>query len=823
MIKNYLKLTFKLLKRKKIFSAITILGMTVPLMFLMIIISSISHFTTHDAPESKFDRVILLDKLKYSIERPNSMSGNMESNPTYHFVRNYIKPMKSPEKVGIVSGIQSYNCYINNKKARLKAVYTDADFWEIADFEFIEGKAFYASDVENSQLVAVIDEHTRKLVFGDENALGKTMRFFKRQYKIIGVVKNVDITRQHTHANVWLPITTSDKYMVKDIFGFGTGCTCILLADTKNRIPQIEEEFSHIIKNFQLGSYEGLTKIDGELSTVTYNKKLKGIMNNLFSVNINENYIIYLAYIVIFFFFIVLPSVNLLYVHSSRINERLSEIGVRKSFGGAQRSLSGQFITENITISFFSGLLGLICTFLFFWIINRSQVIPGLYLSISLKSLIICIVLWLIFGISTGLLPAIRMSRVRITDCLNRQEIHQSFTILARKIKRLKILLVLEFVLTFLSLAVILTFVFRFQKNNSYPLGFDYHDVYQVSVKLYDEKSFIWFGENVGNDEITDLIKSYNLVEYYGKWRWNEPYFKGYTTVNGGVKYKETMVKDNVYITITGQNMDKIFKLKVINGRWFDETDERPDYKPVILNLSLKERLFGDENAIGEYVNICDDRCQVIGIVDHYKYHGEFSTPVDIVFSKGFFNNMSIKSSMSDQTDFFRIKHGTAEEDIHSMARSISQKYPEYEINITSLDSVRAKYLRNTLGPIAVIASLFFLILLIVLLGLYGVLWYDISLRKHEIGIRRATGATSGRIFSLIVKEMLVWASLGMIIGIIFFVQIPFLNLFSVELRNSVISVLCAALIIYMLVIICSIMPASQAAKIQPAVALHEE
>ncbi len=65
MIKNYLKLTFKLLKRKKIFSVITIFGMAVPLMFLMIIISSLSHFAAHESPESNFDRVISLNRLNF--------------------------------------------------------------------------------------------------------------------------------------------------------------------------------------------------------------------------------------------------------------------------------------------------------------------------------------------------------------------------------------------------------------------------------------------------------------------------------------------------------------------------------------------------------------------------------------------------------------------------------------------------------------------------------------------------------------------------------------------------------------------------------------
>jgi len=821
MLKNYFKLTFKLLKRNKLFSIITILGMTIPLMFLMIIISVISHFASKNAPESNFDKVICLESIKYSIERPNSMSGNMVMQPTFDFIKNHVKTMKTPDKVGIVSGMEFYNLYVNNKKTTLKAVYTDEVFWEIADFKFIEGRAFNSSETKNSQLLAVIDESTKKLVFGNENALGKTMKIFRKQFTIIGVVKNVDISRQRTHSNIWLPITTSDKYMIKDIYG--SGCTCLLKAKTKEQLPKLEAEFAQIINNFHIGSYEGLTKIEGELTSVEFNKKLKTTLNDLLSVRIDEDYVIYLAFIVIFFFFIILPSINLLYIQSSRINERSSEIGVRKSFGSSKKMLSRQFIVENITISLFSGIIGLVFTLLFFFAINYSQIIPGLHLSINLNSILICLALWMLFGVSTGLLPAIRMSRVGIIDALNQEEMHKNFTLLARRIKRIKIILVIEFALTFFSMVVILTFVYRFQKNNSYPLGFNYKDVYQVSVSKYDEQGQGMFGETLGNDEIFDFIKASSFVKNYGNWHWNEPYHDGYTTIMGGIKYKGKQEKDEIYLTIAGAEMDKVFGLKLINGRWFDKSDDRPDYHPLVINQACKTRIFKDKNAIGEYIDISGNNCQIIGVIDNYKYHGEFSTPIEIIFSRTDLNNLGINCWSRTITDFFKVKPETKIEDINSMARVLTQKYPDYEINITSIDSVRDKYINKTLGPIAIIIIVFFLILLIVLLGLFGVLWYDISLRKSEIGLRRATGASSSRIFKLIVKEMLLWASIGMIIGLIFYLQLPVLDLFSIDSGIGLSAIISATLIIYALVIICSLIPASQAAKIQPATALYEQ
>ncbi|MCD4732273.1 MAG: ABC transporter permease, partial [Bacteroidales bacterium] len=808
MFKNNLKTTILVLKRKKLFSAITILGIAVPLMFLMIIISTISHIAAYESPQSNFDRVLFFDQKKASIKRTN-MSGTMGGGPTYDFVKKYVKPMKTPEKVGVVSRRQHYNMYQNNQKTKLKIVYTDGEFWDIADFKFTEGKAFNIFDVDNAQQVAVIDEFTRNLVFGDENAIGKSINFFRDNYKIIGVVKNVDVIRRSTHANVYLPITTSETYSKKDIFG--NGIYCLLLANSNEQFSQIESEFNHIIENFQLTDYDGLTKIEGELRIDSFIITLENLFQELFSIRISADRIIYFAYAVIFLFFILLPSINLLYIHISRINERSSEIGVRKSFGGNKSTLSKQFVSENLIITIFSGVLGLIFTLLFCFILNRSNVIPGLHLTLNVNSLLLILILWIFFGVITGILPALRMSRIKIIDALHQHDSHQYFDFIVWKAKRLKMLLVFEFIITFIALAIIGTFVFRFQKNNSYPTGFDVDNVYHVSVVQYDMEGG-YFGHPGFEKEIIELIKSKSFIESYGEWTWNEPYHDGYTTFSG----KETVGDielESIHITHTGINMDKVFNLNLIEGRWFDKTDDIPDYNPIVINQLLKENLFNDEKAIGENIQVRETNLKVIGVIDHYRYHGEFSKPVDILFYTNSYNKLSINCWGKQRTDFFRVKPGTTVEQINNLATRISQNYPDYEIEITPLKTDRSKYFRKIWGPVVAIFIVFSFVLFIVLLGLFGVLWYNISLRKIEIGLRRAVGATSNKIFIQVIREMLSWASIGILIGVLILVQIPLLKLFPVETDVFIASVISAALIIYLLIIFCSIIPGIQAAK----------
>jgi putative ABC transport system permease protein len=108
-------------------------------------------------------------------------------------------------------------------------------------------------------------------------------------------------------------------------------------------------------------------------------------------------------------------------------------------------------------------------------------------------------------------------------------------------------------------------------------------------------------------------------------------------------------------------------------------------------------------------------------------------------------------------------------------------------------------------------------------MGLFGVLWYNISRRKAEIGLRRAIGASGNNIVLQIVSETLVLSTFSLIIGSFFAIQFPLLNVFDLPAGVYISALVLAILFIYALVIICAIYPGKQASNILPAVALHED
>ena len=110
--------------------------------------------------------------------------------------------------------------------------------------------------------------------------------------------------------------------------------------------------------------------------------------------------------------FMALPAINLMNLNLSRILERASEIGVRKSFGATSRNLVGQFVTENVVLSLVGGALGFLLSIAVLQAINTTDLLPYARLVVNLRVFGIGFAFALFFGVLSGAYPAFRMSRL---------------------------------------------------------------------------------------------------------------------------------------------------------------------------------------------------------------------------------------------------------------------------------------------------------------------------------------------------------------------------------------------------------------------------
>ena len=263
----------------------------------------------------------------------------------------------------------------------------------------------------------------------------------------------------------------------------------------------------------------------------------------------------------------------------------------------------------------------------------------------------------------------------------------------------------------------------------------------------------------------------------------------------------------------------EVFDLNLVSGRWFSEEDAALDWEPLVITQPLSEALFGREDPIGQQVEEWggdDGDGRVVGVVSAYRRRGEFSE-----------DNFFILARLEDDDHHTRflvkVRPDTplaAQEQIFKRLKAMA---PWYIVDITTLEEDRTSSFKLTLTYLFAAGVVSVLVLGMVALSLSGVLWQRTTLRTEEIGLRRALGGSAASIYAQLTGEMLVVASIGVIAGLLLVLQLPLLELLDYTSGTYVLSIALAALVIYGLVIVCSLYPGRLACRIRPVEALHHE
>ena len=409
MLKNYFKIAIAVLKRRKFFTFISLFGISFTLTIIIVLAAFIDNIVSANYPETNRDRSLYIISMQ---QKDPVHSGQMSGPMSFYFLNHYVSTLKTPAKVAISSFYASTNTYVNNKKLVISVKYTNDAFWDVFQYQFLEGKPYNKQQIDNGEHVAVISEDTKKEYFGDEpSVVGKYIEADNVQYRVTGVVKSVPVTQPISSADLFLPYTVSKAdYRTKGYMG---SYTAVLLANSKSDLSKIQEEYANVVAK--------LPPENKDFSEI--HSSADSYLKSFLSLNNKDNGVTIILTIIIAFvlFVMLLPTLNLVNINISRILERSSEIGVRKAFGASSKTLVGQFIVENIILTFFGTVLGLLFSFIILQVINNSDLISNIRLTINFTVLFYSLIVCLVFGLLSGVYPAWRMSRLHIVTALKAQ------------------------------------------------------------------------------------------------------------------------------------------------------------------------------------------------------------------------------------------------------------------------------------------------------------------------------------------------------------------------------------------------------------------
>jgi len=413
MLTNYLKITLAVMQRRKMFTFITLFGISMTLSILIVLAAFYEHIFSASYPEINRDRCLYATLL----EEENTKEGGIRRGPmSLFYINTYIKTLKTPEKVAYSTVPNTVNTYGNGKKISLFFKYTDPIFWEITQFEFLEGKPYTQRDIDNNESVAIINDETRDDYFGKNvSAIGKTIEINGQYLRVVGVVRGCPITRMVVAADVYMPWHLQKRASVTN--ELNGNYTAIILAKTPADLPKIQQEYADLVPRIPLSETGGFKPDKLNTSLSSY---FDSIVRDMFfgAGDSSARSRFYLFVVVFALLFMSLPAINLVNINISRILERASEIGIRKAFGASAQTLVTQFVIENIILTLFGGIVAILISAVFLWWFNNSNLIAYADLAVNWTVVAVALTLSLVFGLMSGVYPAWRMSRLPAVEAL---------------------------------------------------------------------------------------------------------------------------------------------------------------------------------------------------------------------------------------------------------------------------------------------------------------------------------------------------------------------------------------------------------------------
>jgi putative ABC transport system permease protein len=389
--------------------------------------------------------------------------------------------------------------------------------------------------------------------------------------------------------------------------------------------------------------------------------------------------------------------------------------------------------------------------------------------------------------------------------------------------KRSNALMILETCVSFLVVFAVVTVGIFFLDNYRLPLGFEWRNVWDVSIGQGRSEATPGTDFSVQQATFARLLQETRALGPVEAAAGSAviPFDQG----GFSSRYKINGKSVDMDLDIATEGFDKVMGLQMVAGRWFEKADSEVAWNPVVIDRDLARTAYGTADPLGKPFLVearpGERPFRVVGVVSDFRKSGELMPNGNFMFE---LRRQEGPAEGPPRHILVRVRPGTPAEFEEALVKRMQGVAPEWSFEVRPLSQVRATSFRFFLAPLIVAGTLAFFLLLMVGLGLIGVLWQNLLQRTREIGLRRATGASSAAVRRQVLLEQLLLTTLGVLIGTLLVIQIPFLDLIDVLSRGVFTAGLLAAMAaIYLLSLLCVLYPSMLVARVPPAEALRYE
>ncbi|MCR5534872.1 MAG: ABC transporter permease [Bacteroidaceae bacterium] len=366
---------FALMRENKLFSAIYIAGTAVAIASAMVVALIIHIRISNIYPEVHRDRTVCIYG---SFEDEDGKFLGYYYSPIA--VEKVFNHLQCAEVVSANMALDNFYDFtvcaeMGKQEVPVTARFTDANFYRLYDFRFIDGRPYTDEHIQNADKCIVITNVLARKVFGTtEQVIGRQILLNYLPYRIIGIVKEVSPLLRDSSADVYMPYTVLDSrnhYRSGDVNYMGglevsvllkKGCTYRMLVD---ELEPYRVKYLSMLKQTTGKEYKWFIKARPywERSLNFFHSDDKTTIDMLCNLTMPGLLMLLL---------LLLPAINLSGLVSNRMESRVAEMGIRKAFGAKRRTLLNEVIHENLVLTLCGGIAGYLLSWLFISAIRNS-------------------------------------------------------------------------------------------------------------------------------------------------------------------------------------------------------------------------------------------------------------------------------------------------------------------------------------------------------------------------------------------------------------------------------------------------------------------
>jgi putative ABC transport system permease protein len=726
MIRNYLKIALRNLKRNKGFSFINIVGLAIGMASAILILLWIQHEWSYDRFHEKKGRI-------YEAWNRSVFSGKLQCwNTTPKVLASAIqRDIPEVETTTRVNWSTDRLFKVGDKSLMGEGHIVDSTFLQVFSFPLVKGDPKTALMDPGS---IILTESLAKSLYGNKDPMGELITVDNRiPLKITGILKDLP-TNSRFRFKYLMPWERLRQENGDDNYWGNNSVITYVLLKENAKLTSVAPKISEMRKKYDDDDKKGEFFLYPLEKWRLYSRFENGVESGGFIEFIR-------LFAIIAAFILLIACINFMNLSTARSEKRAREVGIRKVIGAQKSSLIGQFLGESIMIALMSGIVALLIVQ---FALPAFGELTGkeIHVEYSDPKLWIALIGFILFtGLLAGSYPAFFLSSFKPVTVLKGGTKKVNALVTPRKV-----LVILQF--TFAIILMIATIVVRTQIQHAREREVGYNRNNLV---------YTFTGEDVTKNYMlikNELLSSGVAVSVT---KTSAPMTEGWSNT-WGIQWPGKDPNDKTIIDRFCAD-DKIALtagLQLVKGRDLDLNTFPTDSSAVLINESAV-KLMGFKDPIGAVIRDNGQDWHVVGVFKDFILNSPYQPTIPMVIegANGWFNCVHVKLNPQRSTA----------ENIAAMEKIYKKYNPHFPFDYKFIDhqyeeKFKAEQRAGTLSSLFAGLTIF-----ISCLGLFGLATYMAENRVKEIGVRKVLGASVTDITTLLSKDFLKLVAISLVIA----------------------------------------------------------